>query len=193
MTEPEYERQARRDAFRDRVALILGGVLTLLVAAGALVALLPIINKDANDAWGEVLDSTLLLVVLPLGMFFMWLSGKPLMDAERQHQRGSLAKRIKAAGKAMDTASRLVEELSAEMRLRSAELERLVAEANEQERRAAINKEQAEAVTSLVNQVITSTHASMDRRNTRSQLLFFALGAATSIPIGLLVNWWSSN
>jgi len=102
-----------------------------------------------------------------------------------------VAARIDQAQEAMENTARLVDELQAEMGAKAAALKRVQAEAAQFERLASVRKEEAKAVTNLVESVIAGTHAKLDRKNNRSQLLFFVSGLLCSVPIGVLVNLWT--
>jgi hypothetical protein len=111
-----------------------------------------------------------------------------MVRAERKITAPSVLDRANDAAKAIHSATLLISDLQAEMGLRTAALERIQAESAEFERLATVHKEEAEAVTNLVESVISSTHAKMNRQNLQSQLLFFAVGLLFSIPIGVMVN-----
>jgi hypothetical protein len=101
------------------------------------------------------------------------------------------AGRIEEATRSLQVAARLVDELQTEMRARAVALERLQAENAEHERLAAVRKEEAEAVSRLIESVISSAHAKLSRSSRRDQVLFFFAGLATSIPVQLVANWLS--
>jgi hypothetical protein len=106
-------------------------------------------------------------------------------------QEPSLEERIKSATVTLRDVAATVDEVKAEVELRLAALERTRAEHDQFEQLTAMKAKEAEAVTRLVESVISATHVKMGRANLRSQMLYFALGVATSIPIGVMVNLWT--
>src|SRR5581483_11720804 len=75
------------------------------------------------------------------------------IPARPGERRATLDARARAAADAIDQAARLVQELQAEITATSAALDRVQAERVESERLAAVRKEEAEAITNLVESV----------------------------------------
>jgi hypothetical protein len=157
-------------------------MVVMAVATAIFAAVLP-------ERRSEVVLSAI-TVALFVGLAALY-GGMYLAIASREHRAPDLTERISRAAKEMRGVATLVEELETEMAAKMAALQRVQTESADFERVAAVRKEEAEAVTKLVESVISSTHDKMDRANRRGQLLYFALGAATSIPIGVMVNLWT--
>jgi hypothetical protein len=88
----------------------------------------------------------------------------------------TVSSRIEEAARSLQVTAQLVDELRAEMQARAAALDRLQVENAEYEKLAALRKEEAEAVSRMIENVIGSTHAKLSRSSRRDQALFFALG-----------------
>jgi hypothetical protein len=88
----------------------------------------------------------------------------------------------------LEVAAGLVNELQTEMQARMVALERLQVENAEYEKLTAVRKEEAEAVSRLIEAVISSTHTRLSRSSRRDQVLFFVAGLAASIPVQIVVN-----
>ena len=99
--------------------------------------------------------------------------------------------RIEEATRALEMTAGLVNDLQAEMRARMATLDRLRNENAEFERLAAVRREEAEAVSRLIENVINRTHSKLSRSSRRDQVLFFVAGLAASIPVQLVVGLFS--
>ena len=113
------------------------------------------------------------------------------LDGRTRRGPPDIGRRIYEASEAMENVAALVDELQAEMGVRVAALKRIQEDSDEFEHLASLHRQEAEAVTKLVESVIASTHAKLDRKNSRSQLLYFFGGLACSIPAGVLVNLWT--
>ncbi|GGM53619.1 hypothetical protein ACFFX1_54800 [Dactylosporangium sucinum] len=188
------DQQARQLRKRWNRAGIVGVVSTVAVAFFVLWITGALSNAGPSGSFDETTDS----YVRAIGVFLLGLPGAVTFVAwvryDRQLRglnRPPLELRIAEAAKSLSAAARLVDELESEMQVRAAALERIAAESSEQQRLAGVRADEAEAVTKLVESVISSTHARMDRANRRSQLLYFALGVATSVPIGVMINLWT--
>jgi len=100
----------------------------------------------------------------------------------------TVAARIDDATRSLELAAKLVNELQIEMQARMVALERLQVENAEYEKLAAVQKEEAEAVSRLIEGVISSTHTRLNRSSRRDQALFFIAGLIASIPVQIVVN-----
>jgi hypothetical protein len=109
-------------------------------------------------------------------------------DGDERRAEPTVESRIEEATRALKVTAGLVSELQAEMQARMAALERLRAENDEYEKLAAVRREEAEAVSRLIENVISSTHSKLGRSSRRDQVLFFVAGLAASIPVQILVN-----
>lgn len=102
----------------------------------------------------------------------------------RQEQRPLIERRIRTATQAMTHAAALVDELQAEIAARTATLDRVRAEHQRYEELAAIRKEEAAAVTRLVETVIANTHAWLGRSNR----LYFVAGVLATVVVAALAQ-----
>ncbi|WP_410663457.1 hypothetical protein [Amycolatopsis sp. lyj-84] len=100
-------------------------------------------------------------------------------------QAPTLADRIASLQENLSSSSELIDDITAEVHLQAAALERVRAEAEENQRLAALNKEEADAVRA----VIESAHAKGAKPNRRQQWSFFLAGLFFSIPLGVGVNF----
>ncbi|WP_043636791.1 hypothetical protein [Nonomuraea candida] len=98
------------------------------------------------------------------------------------HER--LGTRIDAVNKAFADAATLMEELQRHLAAQEAARRRLVAEAEHQQQLIGMDREEAEAVRRLI---LGETRADIARQR-RDQWLFFVLGVAVSIPVGVAIN-----
>ncbi|MBG0833121.1 hypothetical protein HS041_36055 [Planomonospora sp. ID67723] len=98
--------------------------------------------------------------------------------------RERLGRRIAAVNAAFTEAARLMDELQRDLAAQQAAREAIIAQAEEQQRLLEINQEQAEKIRHIL---VGETKATI-RAERRQQWLFFALGAAMSVPIGVAIN-----
>ncbi|WP_405085056.1 hypothetical protein [Microbispora sp. NBC_01389] len=94
---------------------------------------------------------------------------------------------IKAVNDAFTEAATLMHELQRDLRAQQAAREALLTEAERQQKLLEVDQEQAEKIREIL---VGETKATI-RAERRQQLLFFALGLAASVPIGVFVNWIS--
>ncbi|MFD9947718.1 hypothetical protein ACFWYW_56770 [Nonomuraea sp. NPDC059023] len=88
----------------------------------------------------------------------------------------------------MQLTSSLMADLDRELRAQRAASEALAARTSEQRRYFEINEEQAKKVKAILSQQSEQAQADIRAHQLRQQWLFFGLGAAISIPIGIAVN-----
>jgi hypothetical protein len=88
----------------------------------------------------------------------------------------------------IDETADLIDDLKQELSDRSAALQALTAQKEEYENLAALNREEAEAVSRLVDKAVDNAN----RRSTKVGYLLFIVGLLASIPIGVLAIWIAS-
>jgi hypothetical protein len=123
------------------------------------------------------IPTVLFLTTAVVGLFQV---GKPKDD--------SIEQRVHDIQSSLDATADLVNELEQELTERSAALKALVEQKEEYENLAALNREEAEAVSRLVDKAVG--HAG--RKSTRVGYLLFGLGVLASIPLGVLAIWIAS-
>ena len=79
-----------------------------------------------------------------------------------------------------------IPELEAEVNLRAASIEKLQAETERLDRLAELKKVE----TAAIEEVIRTAQRASARPTLRRDLMFLAVGAILSLPLGLLVNFW---
>ncbi|TYB71212.1 hypothetical protein FXF51_01890 [Nonomuraea sp. PA05] len=105
-------------------------------------------------------------------------------DSADEDPGDRLRHRIKRVNEAFGEAATLMDELDRDLRAQQAARDALLSQAAEQERLLEIDKEQAERI----RQILVGETKATIRAERRTQWMFFALGAAVSIPIGVLIN-----
>jgi hypothetical protein len=102
----------------------------------------------------------------------------------------TLSDRIERLRKNLSESTSLMSAINAELHVQTTALERIRAEADENQKLAALHKNEAEAVRLLVATTIErSSQGKTARQIRRSQWLFFLAGLIISIPIGVGVNF----
>ncbi|MEU8198327.1 hypothetical protein AB0C10_31560 [Microbispora amethystogenes] len=109
------------------------------------------------------------------------------LDAAADAPGKRLNDRIRAVNDAFTEAATLMNELQRDLKAQQIAREALLTEAERQQKLLEVDKEQAEKIREIL---IGETKATI-RAERRQQLLFFALGLAASVPIGVFVNWIS--
>jgi hypothetical protein len=97
--------------------------------------------------------------------------------------------RIDAAASALHRAGELLQELEADMRLRTAALDEVREQEASYQRLAELHKEQAEAGAAIVRTAVAGKATRTAPASLRMNLLFFVLGAAASFGVNLLTGW----
>ena len=97
----------------------------------------------------------------------------------------SIERRIANMHHLIDESTDLMDELRQELADRSTALQALTAQKEEYQNLAALNREEAEAVSRLVDKAVGSAN----RKSTKVGYLLFILGLLASIPIGVLAIW----
>jgi hypothetical protein len=167
------------------VMILVIGVVLNLVMDGSLPA--------ADDLFGPARDAFVLvlvwaIVMIPVLALTSWLAYRTNRSSIGAP---TIQDRITEATSAMQSAASLVDELQAEMQVRTAALERLRVENEQYEKLAAVQKVEAEAVSRLIETVIDGAHAKLGRTTRRGQWLFFlagmAVSALTTVPV--VLSW----
>jgi hypothetical protein len=163
------------------IAAVLVNVMTSEFRQGAL---------DGGDQIASVTSLFLTVVGLVLALLGWGIarSGKARRD-DKEPTGPTVERRIEEAMRSLQITAELVDELQVEMQAKEATLDRLRAENDEFEKLAALRKEEAEAVSRLIDGVISNAHSQLSRSSRRDQALFFLAGLAASIPVQLLVAW----
>lgn len=103
----------------------------------------------------------------------------------------TISDRIEQLRRNLASSRQLIDEVNAELEAQATNLERIKAEAEQNQRLAALNKEAADAVGHLLETVVQQAQQKTARVGTRQQWLFFLSGLLLSVPIGFLVNYLS--
>jgi hypothetical protein len=101
----------------------------------------------------------------------------------------TLTDRIETLRENLGQSSTLINEINAELQLQTAALERIRAEAEENQRLAALHREEADAVRQLVSTTIEGAQSESVKQSKRSSWLFFLAGLLFSVPLGVGVNF----
>ncbi|MEV1168588.1 hypothetical protein [Nonomuraea sp. NPDC049784] len=144
-----------------------------------------LVKVNGKPPWDLVLLPVLL--ALPLIVFAMLIERR---DTERRlAQAGevsseALQRRIELVNKAFAEAATLMADLQRDLASQQAARERLIAQAEEQQRLLEIDEDQAEKIRTIL---VGETQATI-RAERRQQWMFFGLGILVSIPIGVAIN-----
>ena len=95
-----------------------------------------------------------------------------------------LQRRADAVNASFKEAISLMDDLRRDLNAQRAARKRIISEATEQQRLLSVNSEQAENI----RQILVGETKATIRAERRTQWMFFALGAAVSIPIGVAIN-----
>jgi sensor c-di-GMP phosphodiesterase-like protein len=117
-----------------------------------------------------------------------WFARKLNRSSRRrpdEPEKPSLVDRINALRDNLDSSAAIITEINAELHLQTASLDRIRAEAEENQRLAALSKDEADAVRA----VIESAQAKGEKPARRQQIFWFFSGLLASIPIGIVVNF----
>jgi hypothetical protein len=101
----------------------------------------------------------------------------------------SLPDRIEHLRQNLSQSSSLIDEINAELQVQVTALDRIRAEAEENQRLAALHKDEAEAVRQLIATTIEHSQGRATKLSKRSQWLFFLAGLLSSVPLGVGVNF----
>ncbi|MFD0883373.1 hypothetical protein ACFQ08_02205 [Streptosporangium algeriense] len=95
-----------------------------------------------------------------------------------------LHRRVEAVNVSFKEALSLMADLRRDLDAQQAARKQLITQAKEQQRLLSVNEKQAENI----RQILAGETKAAIRTERRQQWMFFALGAAVSIPIGILIN-----
>jgi hypothetical protein len=99
-----------------------------------------------------------------------------------------LGQRITALRDGLTASHELISEITAELDLQTSALERIRAEAEENQRLAALHQAEADAVRRLVETSMAKAQTESTALSTRQQWIFFLAGAVLAVPLGVLGN-----
>lgn len=108
-----------------------------------------------------------------------------VLHAARFEDDESIEQRLGNIHGMIDQTSDLMEDLRKELKDKSDALQALAAQKEEYEQLAALNSEEAEAVSRLVNRTV----ANANRKASKVGLLLFVLGLLCSVPLGIIAIW----
>lgn len=109
-----------------------------------------------------------------------------MRDARQSPQ--SLDRRLNRLARSIRESARLAEEVSAEVEVRAAAVQKLEEQAREAEALAALNEEQADAVRHVVDASIASAGRRIRRDSIWIGAATFVLGAGVTLLVTLLVH-----
>ncbi|MEU5848945.1 hypothetical protein [Saccharopolyspora shandongensis] len=158
-----------------------------------LVELLFLSTRDPQPTWTLIGVAVLGLT----GSAFSWWFGMRLRrrSLERREEWKSrlepptMQGRIETLRANLQASNRLIEEINAELTLRATALERIRAEAEENQRLASLHEAEADAVRGLVSATIRSAQDESSTQSKRQQWWFFLAGLFCSVPLGIGVNF----
>jgi len=113
--------------------------------------------------------------------------GRRQSSSEPQAQ--TIDDRINDLRSNLAASSDLIGEINAEFELQVAAAERIKAEAEENQKLAALNEEEAEAVRKVVERTIEGAQTRASKVGGRQQWLFFLAGLLAAIPLGVAGNF----
>lgn len=109
---------------------------------------------------------------------------KQALSDAKEDPKEVLRRRVERVNEAVATAASEMQGLQRDLEAQQAAGAALLAQAEEQQRLLEINQDQAEKIRHIL---VSETKATI-RAERRQQWMFFALGAAVSIPIGIVIN-----
>ena len=164
-------RSARRD--REKVLVAQLTLFTVSVPLGLWLLHVPA-DVRARATYGSIFMAMGVLVA-------RWAAARSEADLPVR----TLTDRINALRSNLAASALLIEEINAEFELQTKAAERIRAEAEENRRLAALHKEEAKAVATLVER----TQARAARLAGRQQWLFFLAGLLFAVPLGVAGNF----
>jgi hypothetical protein len=105
----------------------------------------------------------------------------------------TIEQRIEELSTNLHLSAHIVEEVEAELKLRSAALEQLKEESEANRRIAELNAEQAAAVNALVKSTLTLAQEEGRRRSRWVDILIFIAGLVSSVPLNILASFIYDN
>lgn len=135
---------------------------------------------------------------VPTGLLGLLLTWLVVVAASRQRKReqraaasgrSDIADRIEVLRANLAQSATLIDEINAELKLQTTALDRIKGEAEQNQRLAALHKEEADAVRNLVAATIEGAQEKAARPSRRQQWLFFLAGLFFSVPLGVIGNF----
>jgi hypothetical protein len=134
-----------------------------------------------------------------LGLFASLVAGEMARRAAKRSRKWTegqataivptLADRIEILRSNLKQSTSIMDEIHAELNLQTTALDRVRAEAEQNQRLAALHQEEADAVRKLVAATIEGAQGKAARPAKRQQWLFFLAGLFFSVPLGVGVNF----
>lgn len=162
-----------------------------LLLAAAVFALAVWLRPSGLDRWLQdvrnpvAVSGNVLAVVAATIMFISTARDyRKRVRAAEEDPSKRLRRRITRVNDAFTEAAQLMDELRRDLEAQQSAREALLAEAERQQQLLAVNKEEAEKI----RQILTNETKDTIRAGRRRDWMFFALGVAVSIPVGILVN-----
>ncbi|GAA3554240.1 hypothetical protein GCM10022222_42370 [Amycolatopsis ultiminotia] len=142
-----------------------------------------------REALAPILEAAVgAAVSLVLGM--LGIRQRPSNGQERDEpQRPTLNDRINELRDNLASSAFLIDEINAELQLQTTALDRIRAEAEENQRLAELNKAQADAVREVMSKTLNDAQRKAASKGSKQQWLFFGAGLAFSVPLGVVVNF----
>ncbi|MEU7855230.1 hypothetical protein [Nonomuraea sp. NPDC049141] len=139
---------------------------------------------DVDSAVLLALLGVALLALMAFALLYLWVRDRRRIERADEDPGKALKGRIDRVNRAFAEAASLMNDLRRDLEAQQIAREALVAQAEEQQRLLEVNEEQAEKIRHIL---VGETKATI-RMERRQQWMFFALGLAASIPIGVLIN-----
>lgn len=99
-----------------------------------------------------------------------------------------LSRRVERLHASLRDAAQLIDELRAELEARTSALEQLRVDAEDYETVAALRRDEAAAVTRLIEGVIGRAHGKLERRQLWTNVGFFVLGVVATVVLTLVLG-----
>jgi hypothetical protein len=134
------------------------------------------------------------ILIFSVAVVAFAILGSTMLARSSRHLRHStsqqltVTQRVDAIRTALLDSSTLIDEIKAELELRTVALTRLQAAEEAYEERARQHSREAAAVSVLVEKVIADAHRKLERSSRRDQLTFFTLGVLASIVVTMMFN-----
>lgn len=144
----------------------------------------------AGANFAQVLSVVVAAVSLLASLFLAGTASRESKTAQAEAAGPpSLSDKIDSLRLTLSSSGELIAEITGELELQTAALERIRAEAEENQRLAALNKEEAEAVRKLVERTIEGAQVKASKLGSRQQRRVFVAGLLFAIPVGVAGNF----
>ncbi|MFB9726756.1 hypothetical protein [Haloechinothrix salitolerans] len=182
-------RSIRRKIFRLLPQLLVIAFLTGILNAAYLVLTGNVDASDIETIRPLTPIAAILSAFLSLAITFVALRQSRIPTREpSDEERSTLTGRVDDLREYLRQSSLIIEELNAELHVQTSALERMRAEAEQNQRLAALHQDEADAVRKLVDTTIKDAHEEAAAIGRRIQWKFFLGGLLASIPIGFIAN-----